>query len=118
MKIVKSLVFYLILAFSLAWFGADRASAGEVTRYSVSNGKTVYIGGIANILVQVENPIGSLLLLAGGSQRLNVAPDGTFTEQARSTFIRNRNALLRADSTSCLSTGKQVSLMPWNIWAT
>lgn len=87
MSFLKSCVSYLALAISISCF-VDRSHAEEQTRHTVSNGKTVYVDGVANILVRVENPRGSLLLLAGGSQRLNVGADGTFTDQALSAIMR------------------------------
>ncbi len=110
MKISKSHIFYLALAVSLSCFAADRSCAAEEgTQHSVSNGKTVYVGGVANILVQVENPKGSLLLLAGGSERLNVGSDGTFTDQALSAIIRNRDAFA-ASGFNILLVDKETSL--------
>lgn len=83
----KAGAFFVTLAISITSC-VDRPRAAEETRNTVSNGKTVYVGGVANILVRVENPKGSLLLLAGGSQRLNVGADSTFTDQALSAIIR------------------------------
>ena len=109
MRIFKTCVFYLALAISLLCFATDQTHAEEVTRHSVSNGKTVYVGGAANILVQVENPKGSLLLLAGGSQHLNVGADGTFTDQPLSAIIRNRDAFA-ASGFNILLVDKETSL--------
>ncbi|WP_266064881.1 alpha/beta hydrolase [Brucella intermedia] len=109
MRIFKSRVFHLALAINLSCFAADRSHAKEVTRHSVPNGKTVYVGGVANILVQVENPKGSLLLLAGGSQRLNVGVVGTFTDQALSAIIRNKDAFA-ARRFNILLVDKETSL--------
>ncbi|NTJ35859.1 alpha/beta hydrolase [Agrobacterium rhizogenes] len=67
------------------------------------------VGGVANILVQVDNPKGSLLLLAGGSQRLNVGADGTFTDQPLSAVIRNRDAFA-ASGFNILLVDKETSL--------
>lgn len=100
----------LVLAITAGCFD-DGSQAQIVTRYSVSDGKTVLIDGVANILMRVENPQGSLLLLAGGSQRLNVGANGTFTDQAFSPIIRNRDAfaakgfnVLLVDKATSLST--------------
>jgi hypothetical protein len=59
--------------------------------------------------VQVENPKGSLLLLAGGSQRLNVSVDRTFTDQPLSAIIRNRDAF-SASGFNILLVDKETSL--------
>lgn len=104
----KSCAFYLTLAISISCF-VDRPRAAEETRHTVSNGKTVYVGGVANILVRVEKPRGSLLLLAGGSQRLNVGADGAFTDQALSAIIRNRDAFA-ANGFNILLVDKETSL--------
>jgi hypothetical protein len=60
-------------------------------------------------LVRVENPRGSLLLLAGGSQRLNVGADAAFTDQALSAIIRNRDAFA-ANGFNILLVDKETSL--------
>jgi hypothetical protein len=96
MRRSASSVFQLMLAISLAFIAARHSSAAEATRHSVPHGKTVYLDGAANILVRVKNPRGSLLLLAGGSQRLGVGADGTFTDQALSVIIRNRDAFVES----------------------
>ncbi|WP_234908134.1 alpha/beta hydrolase [Rhizobium rhizogenes] len=108
MTLFKSCVFYLAFVMSLS-FVVDQPRAEEETRHPVSNGKTVYVGGVANILVQVQNPKGSLLLLAGGSQRLNVGTDGTFTDQALSAIIRNRDAFA-SSGFNILLVDKETSL--------
>ncbi|MBA8841809.1 alpha/beta hydrolase [Ochrobactrum sp. 19YEA23] len=109
MRILRARNFCLALVIGLSCLVADRSDAEEVTRHSVSNGRTVYVGGVANILVRVENPKGSLLLLAGGSQRLNVGADGTFTEQPLSAIIRNRDAFA-ASGFNILLVDKETSL--------
>lgn len=91
MTLSGSFAFDLALIACLSCF-AERLHADEKTRHTVSNGRTVYVDDVANIVVRVQNPKGSLLLLAGGSQRLNVNDDGTFTDQAMSAIIRNRDA--------------------------
>jgi hypothetical protein len=108
MAFFKSCAFYLALAISLSCV-VDRPRADEETRHSVTNGKTVFVDGVANILVRVENPKGSLLLLAGGSQRLNVGADGTFTDQALSAIIRNRD-VFAAHGFNILLVDKETSL--------
>ncbi|MGK9283140.1 alpha/beta hydrolase [Sinorhizobium meliloti] len=56
------------------------------------NGETVFVDGVPNILARAKSPIGSLLLLPGGTQSLNVGAHGTFTDQYLSVYIRNREA--------------------------
>ncbi|WP_280773240.1 alpha/beta hydrolase [Rhizobium sp. SG_E_25_P2] len=89
-------VFSLALVISLCCLAADRSHAEDEERHPVSKGKTVYIDGAANILAEVENPKGSLLLLAGGSERLNVRADGSFTDQTLSAFVRNRDRFAKS----------------------
>lgn len=115
MTFFRSCAFYLALTISISCF-VDRPRAEEETRYTVSDGKTVYVDGVANILVRVENPKGSLLLLAGGSQRLNVGAYSTFTDQALSAIIRNRDAFA-ASGFNILLVDKETSLRKaWNTW--
>ncbi|OCJ13016.1 hypothetical protein A6U87_06880 [Rhizobium sp. AC44/96] len=50
------------------------------------------IGGVRNILIRVDRPKGSLVVLTGGDGVLAVDSRGKFTGNASSVLIRNRDA--------------------------
>src|SRR6218665_1947482 len=71
--------------------------------------ETVEIGGVKNILVRVDRPRGSLVVLTGGDGVLAVGSRGKFTGNASSVLIRNRDAFA-ASSFDVLMVEKGTSL--------
>lgn len=64
--------------------GAAAPNGGDAT--------VVDIDGVRSVLIRVEHPRGSLVILPGGDGILNVAPDGGFTGNVTNVLVRNRAA--------------------------